>query len=191
MSPGTDTADLPTPYSPWYSAPVSQLPNRVPASTNLSRLLVALSYPAHLPADFTCCGTAVRRFQRFTTMNVNAVAFVPSPSSSPTEIGVAYLMKQMQSTYGFTDLEVRHVEGPQIVTSKSFWRSCTDSGVEAEYLHFFQIVIIRRFAYACLFAAIRAISGETSMTVSSSLLLTVLVTSCLAQSAFRIQMLCR
>eukprot|EP00208_Stichococcus_sp_RCC1054_P004625 CAMPEP_0206135002 /NCGR_PEP_ID=MMETSP1473-20131121/373_1 /ASSEMBLY_ACC=CAM_ASM_001109 /TAXON_ID=1461547 /ORGANISM="Stichococcus sp, Strain RCC1054" /LENGTH=75 /DNA_ID=CAMNT_0053526691 /DNA_START=138 /DNA_END=365 /DNA_ORIENTATION=+ len=38
-------------------------------------------------------------------MNANAVAFVPSPSSSPTDDGVAYLMKQMQSTYGFTDLE--------------------------------------------------------------------------------------
>jgi len=41
-------------------------------------------------------------------MNANAVAFVPSPSSSPTDDGVAYLMKQMQSTYGFTDLEVRN-----------------------------------------------------------------------------------
>ncbi len=70
-------------------------------------------------------------------MNVNAVAFVPSPSSSPTENDVAYLMKQMQSTYGFTDLEVRHVEAPQIVTSKLFWRSCTNAGVEAEHLHLF------------------------------------------------------
>ena len=61
-------------------------------------------------------------------MNVNAVAFVPSPSSSPTEHDVSYFMKQMQLTYGFTDLEVRHFEGPQIVISKLFWRSCTNWG---------------------------------------------------------------